>query len=103
IVASPEVCGIFQATRSFGSTAPCDLGMRHFSIQYLGVVNSRWRLYQHPLLPVGQMLMGAAPREGHGLIFMPKTLVAAERSTPRTLYSEYAMVMRNEGADYARI
>ena len=58
IVTSPEVASIFEtATAGFAPT-PSETFTSSLGIQYVGTVNSRWRLYKDPLFPSGQLMMG---------------------------------------------
>lgn len=58
IVTSPEVASIFEtATAGFAPT-PSETFTSSLGIQYVGTVNSRWRLYKDPLFPTSQVLLG---------------------------------------------
>lgn len=58
IVTSPEVASIFETATAGFAPAPSETFSSTLGIQYVGTVNSRWRLYKDPLFPTGQMLMG---------------------------------------------
>lgn len=58
IVTSPEVASIFETATAGFAPAPSETFTSSLGIQYVGTVNSRWRLYKDPLFPTGQMLMG---------------------------------------------
>jgi hypothetical protein len=58
IVTSPEVASIFEtATAGFAPTMS-DTFTSSLGIQYVGTINSRWRLYKDPLFPTNQILFG---------------------------------------------
>lgn len=58
LVCSPEVASIFEtATAGFAPTMS-DTFTSSLGIQYVGTVNSKWRLYKDPLFPTGQILCG---------------------------------------------
>jgi hypothetical protein len=58
IVTSPEVASIFETATAGFAPAPSETFTSSLGIQYVGTVNSRWRLYKDPLFPTGQMMMG---------------------------------------------
>lgn len=58
IVTSPEVASIFEtATAGFAPTMS-DTFTSSLGIQYVGTINSRWRLYKDPLFPTNQLMFG---------------------------------------------
>lgn len=58
IVTSPEVASIFETATAGFAPAPSETFTSSLGIQYVGTVNSRWRLYKDPLFPTGQMMLG---------------------------------------------
>lgn len=58
IVTSPEVASIFETATAGFAPSPSETFTSSLGIQYVGTVNSRWRLYKDPLFPQGQLLMG---------------------------------------------
>lgn len=58
LVTSPEVASIFETATAGFAPAPSETFTSSLGIQYVGTVNSRWRLYKDPLFPQGQILMG---------------------------------------------
>ena len=58
LVTSPEVASIFETATAGFAPAPSETFTSSLGIQYVGTVNSRWRLYKDPLFPTGQILMG---------------------------------------------
>ena len=58
IVTSPEVASMFETATAGFAPAPSETFTSSLGIQYVGTVNSRWRLYKDPLFPTGQMLLG---------------------------------------------
>lgn len=58
IVTSPEVASIFETATAGFAPIPSDTFTSSLGIQYVGTVNSRWRLYKDPLFPTSQILMG---------------------------------------------
>jgi len=58
LVTSPEVASIFETATAGFAPAPSETFTSSLGIQYVGTVNSRWRLYKDPLFPQGQVLMG---------------------------------------------
>lgn len=58
IVTSPEVASIFETATAGFAPAPSETFTASMGIQYVGTVNSRWRLYKDPLFPTSQILMG---------------------------------------------
>jgi hypothetical protein len=58
LVTSPEVASMFEtATAGFAPT-PSETFTTSLGVQYVGTINSRWRLYKDPLFPQGQILAG---------------------------------------------
>lgn len=58
LVTSPEVASIFETATAGFAPAPSETFTSSLGIQYVGTVNSRWRVYKDPLFPQGQILMG---------------------------------------------
>jgi hypothetical protein len=58
MVTSPEVASIFETATAGFAPAPSETFTSSLGIQYVGTVNSRWRLYKDPLFPTSQILMG---------------------------------------------
>lgn len=58
IVASPEVCSIFEvATAGFAPSQATEFESA-LGIQYVGMVSNRWKLYKDPLFPTNKVLLG---------------------------------------------
>lgn len=58
IVTSPEVASMFETATAGFAPAPSETFTSSLGIQYVGTVNSRWRLYKDPLFPTGQLMLG---------------------------------------------
>jgi hypothetical protein len=58
LVTSPEVASIFETATAGFAPAPSETFTSSLGIQYVGTVNSRWRLYKDPLFPQGQIMLG---------------------------------------------
>lgn len=58
IVTSPEVASIFETATAGFAPNPSETFTSSLGVQYVGTVNSKWRLYKDPLFPVGQILLG---------------------------------------------
>ena len=58
IVTSPEVASIFETATAGFAPVPSDTFTSSLGVQYVGTVNSRWRVYKDPLFPTSQILMG---------------------------------------------
>jgi len=58
IVTSPEVASIFETATAGFAPQMSETFTSSLGIQYVGTVNSRWRLYKDPLFPPGQILLG---------------------------------------------
>ncbi len=58
LVTSPEVASIFETATAGFAPIPSDTFTSSLGIQYVGTINSRWRLYKDPLFPTSQILMG---------------------------------------------
>jgi len=58
IVTSPEVASMFETATAGFAPAPSETFTSSLGVQYVGTVNTRWRLYKDPLFPTNQMLLG---------------------------------------------
>lgn len=58
IVTSPEVASIFETATAGFAPQPSETFTSSIGIQYVGTVNSRWKLYKDPLFPTNQILLG---------------------------------------------
>lgn len=58
VVASPEVCSIFETAVAGFSPAQSTEFESTLGIQYVGMVAGRWKLYKDPLFPVTKVLLG---------------------------------------------
>lgn len=58
LVTSPEVASIFETATAGFAPSPSENFTSSLGIQYVGSVNSKWRLYKDPLFPTGQILLG---------------------------------------------
>jgi hypothetical protein len=58
LVTSPEVASIFETATAGFAPIPSETFTSSLGIQYVGTVNSRWRLYKDPLFPTSQILAG---------------------------------------------
>lgn len=99
IVTSPEVSSIFETATGFAPIST-DSFASSLGIQYVGTVNSKWRLYKDPLFKTNQMLIG---RKGDsefdcGLCFAPKRLCWWDEYGQ--MYSEYDAVFGEGGQNH---
>lgn len=113
IVCSPEVASLFEtATAGFAPTMS-DTFTSSLGIQYVGTINSKWRMYKDPLFPTGQILMGYKGESymDSGYFFCPyvpltqtPTVLDPDSFTPRKgLMTRYGKKLLREGAKfYAR-
>lgn len=114
IVTSPEVSSIFEtATAGFAPTMS-DTFTSSLGIQYVGTINSKWRLYKDPLFPTGQILMGYKGDSymDSGYFYAPyvpltqtPVVLDPDSFTPRKgLITRYGKKLLREGAKfYARL
>lgn len=58
LVTSPEVASMFETSVAGFAPSPSETFSSNLGIQYVGTVNSRWRLYKDPLFPTSQVLLG---------------------------------------------
>jgi hypothetical protein len=58
IVTSPEVASIFETATAGYAPTMSDTFTTSLGIQYVGTINSKWRLYKDPLFPTNQILCG---------------------------------------------
>lgn len=58
IVTSPEICAIFESATAGFAPAPSENWESSIGIQYVGTVNSRWKIYKDPNFPQDQLIMG---------------------------------------------
>lgn len=110
IVCSPEVASIFEtATAGFAPTMS-DTFTSSLGIQYVGTVNSKWRLYKDPLFPTGQVLLGYKGDSymDSGYFYCPyvpltqtPTVIGPDDFTPRKgLMTRYGKKLLREGAKF---
>ena len=114
IVCSPEVASIFEtATAGFAPTMS-DTFTGNLGIQYVGTINSKWRMYKDPLFPTGQILMGYKGDSylDSGYYYCPyvpltqtPTVLDPDSFNPRKgLMTRYGKKLLREGAKfYARL
>lgn len=65
LVASPEVCAIFECTGGFYPDGAHYVPMGCDQITYLGTIGRRWRLYCDPDLEANKLLVGANSTKGN--------------------------------------
>jgi hypothetical protein len=80
IIASPEIASIFETTTTNWFSPATSLEFKStvapypfdaiLSIQYTGIVNSRWKLYKHPLFSTGKLTLGMSQHYGEGKIYV---------------------------------
>lgn len=110
LVTSPEVASIFEtATAGFGPTMS-DTFTSSLGIQYVGTINSRWRLFKDPLFPPGQILLGYKGDSymDTGYFYCPyvpltqtPTVLDPESFTPRKgLMTRYGKKLLRDGAKF---
>lgn len=110
LVTSPEVASIFEtATAGFAPTMS-DTFTSSLGIQYVGTINSKWRLYKDPLFPTGQILFGYKGDSymDSGYFYCPyvpltqtPTVLDPESFTPRKgLMTRYGKKLLREGAKF---
>jgi hypothetical protein len=58
LVTSPEVSSIFETATAGFAPAASETFTSSLGVQYVGTVNTKWRLYKDPLFPTGQVLLG---------------------------------------------
>jgi len=114
IVTSPEVASIFETATAGFAPAPSETFTSSLGIQYVGTVNSRWRLYKDPLFPTNQMLLGYKGDSymDSGYFYCPyvpltqtPTVLDPESFCPRKgILTRYGKKLLREGAKfYARM
>ncbi len=110
LVCSPEVASIFEtATAGFAPTMS-DTFTSSLGIQYVGTVNSKWRLYKDPLFPTGQILCGYKGDSymDSGYFYCPyvpltqtPTVLDPDSFTPRKgLITRYGKKLLREGSKF---
>ncbi len=110
LVTSPEVASIFEtATAGFGPTMS-DTFTSSLGIQYVGTINSKWRLFKDPLFPPGQILLGYKGDSylDSGYYFCPyvpltqtPVVLDPESFTPRRgLMTRYGKKLLREGSKF---
>lgn len=110
LVTSPEVASIFEtATAGFAPTMS-DTFTSSLGIQYVGTINSKWRLYKDPLFPTGQILFGYKGESymDSGYFYCPyvpltqtPTVLDPDSFTPRKgLMTRYGKKLLREGAKF---
>jgi Major capsid protein Gp23 len=110
LVTSPEVASIFEtATAGFAPTMS-DTFTSSLGIQYVGTINSKWRLYKDPLFPTGQILFGYKGDSymDSGYFYCPyvpltqtPTVLDPDSFTPRKgLMTRYGKKLLREGAKF---
>jgi hypothetical protein len=114
IVTSPEVAAIFETATAGFAPAPSENFTSSLGIQYVGTVNTRWKLYKDPLFPSGQLMLGYKGDSymDSGYFFCPyvpltqtPVVLDPESLCPRKgLLTRYGKKMLREGAKfYARL
>jgi len=114
LVTSPEVASIFETATAGFAPAPSETFTSSLGIQYVGTVNSRWRLYKDPLFPQGQILMGYKGDSymDAGYFYLPyvpltqtPVVLDPENFCPRKgILTRYGKKLLREGAKfYARL
>lgn len=58
IVTSPEVASMFETSVAGFAPAPSETFTSSLGVQYVGTVNTKWRLYKDPNFASNQLLMG---------------------------------------------
>lgn len=58
IVASPEICAIFETATAGFAPSPSQGFESNIGIQYVGTVNGRFRVFKDPSAPQDQIVMG---------------------------------------------
>jgi len=110
LVTSPEVASIFEtATAGFAPTMS-DTFTSSLGIQYVGTINSKWRLYKDPLFPTGQILFGYKGESymDSGYFYCPyvpltqtPTVLDPDSFTPRKgIMTRYGKKLLREGAKF---
>lgn len=110
IVTSPEVAAIFEASVAGFAPTISDTFTSSMGIQYVGAINSKWRLFKDPQFPTGQLLLGykgdnAFDTGYYYCPYVPLTQTPVvydpESFTPRRgLMTRYGKKMLREGAKY---
>ena len=114
IVTSPEVASIFETATAGFAPNPSETFTSSLGIQYVGTINSRWRLYKDPLFPTSQMVMGYKGDSymDSGYFYCPyvpltqtPTVLDPESFCPRKgILTRYGKKLLREGAKfYARM
>jgi hypothetical protein len=114
IVTSPEVASIFETATAGFAPSPSETFTSSLGIQYVGTVNSRWRIYKDPLFPTNQMLLGYKGDSymDSGYFYCPyvpltqtPTVLDPESFCPRKgILTRYGKKLLREGAKfYARM
>lgn len=115
IVTSPEVAAIFETATAGFAPAPSETFTSSLGVQYVGSVNSKWRVYKDPLFPTGSLLMGykgdSYMDSGYffcpyvPLVQTPTVLDPDNLTCPRKgLMTRYGKKLLREGAKfYARL
>ena len=114
IVTSPEVASIFETATAGFAPNPSDTFTSSLGIQYVGTINSRWRLYKDPLFPTSQIVMGYKGDSymDSGYFYCPyvpltqtPTVLDPESFCPRKgILTRYGKKLLREGAKfYARM
>lgn len=79
IVTSPEIASIFETATAGFDPVSSDWFSRNFGlgVQYVGTINSRWKLYKDPLFPTSSLLMGHKGNHPYdsGYFLCPETLI----------------------------
>lgn len=114
IVTSPEVASMFETATAGYAPGQSDTFTNSLGVQYVGTVNSKWRLYKDPLFKTNQILMGYKGESymDSGYFFCPyvpltqtPVVLDTESFCPRKgLLTRYGKKMLREGAKfYARV
>ena len=114
IVTSPEVASIFETATAGFAPNPSETFTSSLGIQYVGTINSRWRLYKDPLFPTSQIVLGYKGDSymDSGYFYCPyvpltqtPTVLDPESFCPRKgILTRYGKRLLREGAKfYARM
>lgn len=114
LICSPEVAAIFESATAGYAPTMSDTFTTSAGIQYVGAVNSKWRIYKDPQFPSNQLVMGYkgdSPMDS-GYYYCPyvpltqtPTVLDPDGFTPRKgLMTRYGKKLLRDGAKfYARV
>jgi hypothetical protein len=110
IVTSPEIAVILSTATAGFAAAPTDGWESNVGMQFLGTINSRYRLFKDPNFPRDQILLGFRGDSSYdvGYYYCPYvalvqsgTLVDPQTGCPtKIMMTRYAKVMLREGPRY---